>query len=75
MLFPSPYHGVLAVKGFARYARLRPGGRLRPLTACAAPCPGRVRQFRPATFQEFTMNNVLITAEQRIVLLAGRIVV
>jgi hypothetical protein len=33
--------------------------------------PGRVGQFRPATFQEFTMNNALITDEQRIVLLAN----
>ena len=30
LLFPSPYHGVLAVKGGARLARWRPGGRLRP---------------------------------------------
>jgi hypothetical protein len=40
------------------------------LTACAAQCPERVGQFRPATFQELTMNNALITDEQRIVLLS-----
>jgi len=37
LLFLSPYHGVLVVKGCARYARLRLGSRLRPLTTCAAP--------------------------------------
>ena len=28
MLFPSTYHAFVAVKGSARDARLRPGGRL-----------------------------------------------
>ena len=37
----------LAVKGGARHARLRPGGRLRPLTACAAPCWRRFRAIPP----------------------------
>jgi hypothetical protein len=61
---------VLAVKGGAPMA-LAACGRRCPLTACAAPCLGRVGQFRPATFQEFTMINALITDEQRIVLLAN----
>jgi len=47
LLFPSPYHGVLAVKGCACCARWRPGGRLRPLTACAAPCWPRFRAIPP----------------------------
>mmetsp|Transcript_42350 Transcript_42350/g.99631 ORF Transcript_42350/g.99631 Transcript_42350/m.99631 type:complete len:157 (-) Transcript_42350:387-857(-) len=55
----------------AHLRRLRPGGRLRSLTACAAPCPARAGQFRPVTLQEFTMNHAFITDEQRIVLLAN----
>lgn len=47
LLLPSPYHGVLAVEGGARHARLRLGGRLRPLTACAAPCSQRFRAIPP----------------------------
>ena len=34
-------------QGGARHARLRPGGRLRPLTVCAAPCWRRFRAIPP----------------------------
>jgi len=46
LLFPSTYHAVLAVKGCApcpAVGRLRPCGRLRPLTAAlrrVSPVPG-----------------------------------
>ena len=43
----SPYHAVLAVKGCARFACSRPGGRCRPLTACAAACFAGLGQSRP----------------------------
>ena len=47
LLFPSPYHGVLTVKGCARHARWRPCGRLRPLTAALRRAGDGSGQFRP----------------------------
>ena len=44
---PSQLGLHIAVKGGARLARWRPGGRLRPLTACAAPCWRRFRAIPP----------------------------
>lgn len=47
LLFPSTYHAVLAVKGCA-LRRLRPCGRLRPLTAAlrrVSPVPGNSARF------------------------------
>ena len=48
LLFPSTYHVVLAVKGCACLALLRPRGRLRPLTAAlrrVPPVPGNSARF------------------------------
>lgn len=51
LLFPSTYHVVLAVKGCApcpSVGRLRPCGRLRPLTAAlrrVSPVPGNSARF------------------------------
>jgi hypothetical protein len=71
LLFPSPYHGVLAVKGGARLARLRPGGRLRPLTACAAPCWRRFRAIPPEQ-PEIVMNDKShVSLEQHVCLVCG----
>jgi len=47
--FLSPYHGVLAVKGCARFARLR-RGRLSPPDCCAAPSWAGSGQFRPSNW-------------------------
>ncbi len=49
LLFPSPYHGVLARKGSPCHARLRPSGRLRTLSACAEPCSSRFQAIPPVT--------------------------
>jgi hypothetical protein len=68
LLFPSPYHGVLAVKGIAPLA-LAACGRLQPLTACAAPCWRRFRAIPPVQ-PEIAMN-ALIADEQRFLLLAN----
>jgi hypothetical protein len=38
LLFPTPYHGVLAVKGCAFFEHLRSLTVFDPVTACAAPC-------------------------------------
>jgi len=48
LLFPSPYHVVLAVKGCTRHARWRPGGQLRPLTAALRRAEPGSGQFRPS---------------------------
>lgn len=47
LLFPSPYHAVLAVKVCACVARWRPGGRLTNPDGCAAPCCFRSRAIPP----------------------------
>lgn len=70
MLFSSPYHGMLAVKGCTPMALASWRPSLNPDCLRRA-VPGGGGQFRPATFQEFTVNNALITDEQRIVLLAN----
>ena len=52
LLFPLPYHAVLAFKGCACLARWRPCGRLRPLTAAlrrVPPVPGNSARFKPET--------------------------
>jgi hypothetical protein len=46
LLFPSPYHGVLAVKGCAPLA-LAAVAVFDPVTACAAPCWGRFQAIPP----------------------------
>src|SRR5574340_1965 len=46
LLFPSPYHGVLAVKGCAPLA-LAAVAVFDPVTACAAPCWTRFRAIPP----------------------------
>jgi hypothetical protein len=72
LLFPSPYHGVLAVKGGARHARLRPVGRLRPLTACAAPCWRRFRAIPPEQPEIVIMNDKShVSLERRVCLVCG----
>lgn len=38
LLFPSPYHGLLAVKGCACLHACGLAAVFRPLTACVAPC-------------------------------------
>ena len=68
MLIPSPYHGVLAVTGCAcLHACGR--GRLRPLTACAAPCWRRFRAIPPVQ-PEIAMS-ALINDEPRFLLPAN----
>lgn len=51
LLFPSPYHAVLAVKVCAYGARWRPGGRLRTLTAALRRAASGLGQSRPDSFQ------------------------
>ena len=67
LLFPSPYHGVLAVKGGApmALASWRPAS---PPDCCAAPCWRRFRAIPPVQ-PEITMR-AFITDEQRFLLLA-----
>jgi len=71
LLFPSWCHGVLAVQGRAR--ALHAGG-LRPSLTLDCLCCAVTRKgwaIPPGNLSEFTMNNVLITDEQRVLLLAN----
>jgi hypothetical protein len=70
LLFPSWCHGVLAVNDCApmALAAWRPSP-IFDCLRCAVTRKGWA--IPPGNFQEFTMNNALITAEQRIVLLAN----
>ena len=68
LLFPSPYHCVLAVKGYAPIA-LGPVGRLRTLTAVLRRADDGSGQFR--TLQPEIAMSTHITDEQRFLLLAN----
>ncbi|MHC1481525.1 DUF2958 domain-containing protein [Frateuria aurantia] len=68
MLFPSPYHGVLAVKGGAPMA-LASGRPASPPDCCDAPCWRRFRAIPPVQ-AEIAMR-AFITDEQRLLLLAN----
>jgi hypothetical protein len=60
----------LSVKGGARPARWRPGGRLRPLTACAAPWAAVAGNT--ARSPEFVMNDKsFVSMEQHVCLVCG----
>lgn len=70
LLSPSPYHGGLAVKCGAPVA-LAACGRLRHLTACAAPCWRRFRAIPPVQ-PEIVMNEKShVSLEQHVCLVCG----